>query len=262
MNCDEARRHWSLYHDSEGDSESHFRIGEHLAMCDQCARWFDQQSRLENLLANNLRSQSLTPSVWDAVLNQPGLVPKQRAVLHRWKQMLGVAACLLLITAAWWISQRHKSSVEPDLAIITSLWHQRLAAGEETLQFRSDSDLAVEDYLRKQVSFPVRCPPRRDAGFAIQGAGVLRLADQPAAYLSGHVGEASVSIFVLPSDSLAAFPHQQQALRKETIHHRWEGDYAMVMGVIDKNAVLVIGQAEPQRLEKVLNAYGTYPDHP
>lgn len=35
----------------------------------------------------------------------------------------------------------------------------------------------------------------------------------------------------------------------------------MVLGVIDKNAVLVIGQTEPERLEKVLSAYGTYPDH-
>lgn len=262
MNCNETRRHWSLYHDSEGDSESHFRICEHLAICDQCAQWFEQQSRLENLLANNLRSQSLTPAVWDVVLNQPELVPKQREVLHQWKQMLVGAACLLLITVAWWISQRHKSSVEPDLAIITSLWHQRLTAGEETLQFRSDSDLAVEDYLRQRVSFPVRCPPRKDAGFAVQGAGVFRLADQPAAYLSGRVDAAPISIFVLPSDSLAAFPLQQEALRKEKMHHCWEGDYAMVMRVIDKNAVLVIGHAQPKKLEKVLNAYGTYPDHP
>src|SRR5262249_2484207 len=133
--------------------------------------------------------------------------------------------------------------------------------GEEKPQFESRSDLEVEDYLRKRVSFSVRCPPRKDAGFAVEGAGVCKLGEQPAAYLSGHVDEAPVSIFVLDRDSLAAFPHEQGALLKEKTHRCQEGQFAMVLGVIDKNAVLVIGKTEPARLEKVLSAYGTYPDH-
>jgi len=139
--------------------------------------------------------------------------------------------------------------------------HERLVVGEEIPQFESRSDLEVEDYLRKRLSFPVRCPPRKDAGFAVEGAGVCQLAEQPAAYLSGQVGEAPVSIFVLPRDSLAAFPHQQAALLKEKTHFCREGQYAMVLGIIDKSAVMVIGQTDPERLEKVLSAYGAYPDH-
>jgi hypothetical protein len=34
-----------------------------------------------------------------------------------------------------------------------------------------------------------------------------------------------------------------------------------VLGVVDQNAVLVVGQTDPARLERVLKAYGTYPDH-
>jgi len=138
----------------------------------------------------------------------------------------------------------------------------RFEAGEETPQFRSQSDLEVEGYLRQRVAFAVRCPPRKDAGFAVEGAGVFRLADQPAAYLSGHVDAAPVSIFVLPHDSLAAFPHQREALLSEKTHRCQEGQYTMVLGVIDKNAVLVIGQTDADRLDRVLRAYGTYPDHP
>ena len=74
--------------------------------------------------------------------------------------------------------------------------------------------------------------------------------------------KAPVFIFVLLHDSLAAFPHQEQALLKEKTHRFQEGRYAIILGVIDKNAVLVIGQAEPERLEKMLAACGTYPDHP
>jgi predicted anti-sigma-YlaC factor YlaD len=73
MNCNEARQHWNLYHDSEGDADLHFCISEHLAMCPECARWFAQQSRLEILLAARLASQPATPAVWQRVRQHCGL---------------------------------------------------------------------------------------------------------------------------------------------------------------------------------------------
>ena len=259
MNCNEARQHWNLYHDSEGDADLHFRISEHLDICPDCAQWFSQQCRLESLLVDKLRSHPRTPELWNEVLSRCGL--KQPSPARRWSWRAGVAACAMLVLGVIWYAQRSDSKPGPDLAKLSAEWHQRLEAGEETPQFRSQSDLEIEGYLRQRVTFPVRCPPRKDAGFAVEGAGVFRLADQPAAYLSGHVDAAPVSIFVLPRDSLATFPHQQQALLKEKTHRCREGQYAMVLGVIDKNAVLVIGQTEPELLEKVLSAYGTYPDN-
>jgi hypothetical protein len=259
MNCNEVRQHWNLYHDSEGDSNLHFRISEHLVVCADCARWFSQQNRLESLLVDKLRSHPPTPEVWNQVLSRCGL--KQPWPAHRWSSLTALAACVILVLGIVWYALRPAGPLTPDLAKLSAEWHQRLEAGEETRQFRSQSDLEVEGYLRQRVTFPVRCPPRKDAGFAVQGAGVCRLADQPAAYLSGHVDAAPVSIFVLARDSLAAFPQQQEALLKEKTHRYREGQYAIVLGVIDKNAVLVIGQVEPERLEKVLSAYGTYPDH-
>jgi len=260
MNCNEARQHWNLYHDSEGDAELHFQISEHLANCPNCAEWFSQQSRLESLVAEKLSSQSPTPELWNQVLTRCGLI--QPAPARRWLWLAGVAACAaVFVVAVLWTPNRLPVQPSPDLAKLTAARHERLAAGEEIPQFESRSDLEVEDYLRKRVSFPVRCPPRKDVGFAVQGAGVCQLAEQPAAYLSGRVDDAPVSIFVMPRDSLAAFPHQQEALLKEKTHRCQEGQYAMVLGVIDRNAVLVIGQTEPERLEKVLTAYGTYPDH-
>jgi hypothetical protein len=259
MNCDEAKRHWSLYHDSEGDAELHFCIGEHLAVCPQCAQWFDQQSRLECLLADKLRSQSPTPAIWDQVLHKTGLAPKQPAAARRWSWLLGVAACLLLVVAVSWFALRPATPRGYDLANMSAQWHQRLEAGEETLQFRSESDLEVEDYLRQRVPFPVRCPPRKDAGFVVQGAGVFRIADQPAAYLFGHVDATPVSIFVLSRDKLEAFPAQKQTILGEGTHRSQEGAYQVVMAGIDRNAVLAIGQTATSRLDRVLHAYGTYP---
>jgi hypothetical protein len=104
----------------------------------------------------------------------------------------------------------------------------------------------------------VRCPPRRDAGFAVRGSGVCDLANQSAAFLVGDVGDAPVSIFVLPSESLDAFPHQREAIRREGTHHYREGDYVMAVTVIDRNVVLVVGRVEEDQLLRVLRAYGTY----
>ena len=126
------------------------------------------------------------------------------------------------------------------------------------MPFQSDSDLAVEDYLRHEVSFPVRCPPRKDAGFAVEGAGTCRLADQPAAYLVGKVDAVPVLIFILSRDSLPAFAHQQEALAKEAVHRCREGQLEMALSVVDRNLVLVVGQVKPERLVRVLSYYGTY----
>ena len=260
MNCNEARQHWNLYHDSEGDAELHFQISEHLAGCADCAQWFSQQSRLEGLLVDKLRDGPTTPELWNQVLTRSGLIHPVPA--RRWLWFAGVAACAAVVVIALLSTWNHSPvQPSPDLAKLSAARHERLVAGEEIPQFESRSDLEVEGYLRKRLSFPVRCPPRKDAGFTVQGAGVCQLAEQPAAYLSGQVGEAPVSIFVLPRESLAAFPHQQAALLKEKTHRCREGQYAMVLGIIDKNAVLVIGQTDPECLEKVLSAYGTYPDH-
>jgi hypothetical protein len=108
----------------------------------------------------------------------------------------------------------------------------------------------------------VRCPPRKDAGFEVQGAGTCQLGGQSAAYLSGRVGAAPVSVFILDHQSLEHFPRQLQALRREKTHRCREGSYEMVLRVIDRNAVVVIGAADPRSLEQVLNAYASYHDHP
>lgn len=256
MNCNEVRQHWNLYHDSEGDAALHFQINEHLAICPDCAEWFAQQSRLEVLLAGKLRCDAVTPALWNQVLSRAGL-NRPESVVRSWLWLGSMAACIAIIGATLWIVNL---ASPPDLAKLSAAWHERLASGQETVQFSNESDLEVERYLRKRVAFPVRCPPRKDAGFAVQGAGVGTLAEQPTAYLSGHVDDAPVSILILPREGLESFPHQRDAVRKEKTHHCQEGQYAMVLGVIDRNAVLVVGAATPAQLEKVLLAYGTYPE--
>lgn len=259
MNCRDARQHWNLYHDSEGDAELHFAISEHLRRCAACAEWFGQQSRLENLLTDKLAVQPPTQALWSKVLAASVATPARR-LDRRLIVVVGIAATAASLLIGWmaWRGPQDRVTAA-DLSGLAARWHDHLISGVEPVAFRSGSDRAVEDFLRKEVAFPVRCPPRRDAGFAVEGAGAGRVEGQAAAYLVGRVEQVQVSVFILSRDSLAAFPQQHVALRKDRVYHCREGQYEMAMSIIDRNVVLVVGQTQPERLKQVLNAYGSYP---
>jgi anti-sigma factor RsiW len=260
MTCGEAKQHWHLYHDSEGDASLHLEIEEHLAGCPACAEWFHLQSRLEELVTAKLTKPPADPALWTRVLAGAGL--KQPRSTRRRFWLAGAAACataVLLVVAG--LSRFRTPAHGADLMQVSATWHERLRSGEEPVQFASESDERVEAYLKGRVPFPVRCPPRKDTGFVVRGAGVNEIEGRPAAYLSGTVGDVPVSILVLPRDSLDSFPAELEAVRRHGTHHVPAGQYAMVLREFDRNAIVVIGGTDPAALERVVNAYGSYPDH-
>jgi anti-sigma factor RsiW len=260
MNCDETRRHWELYYDSEGDSELFLKINEHLAECPRCAKWFFQQGQFEELVTAKLSAGEPTAELWDRVLSEVGLA---RPVAARgwmfFSPFMAIAASLLLVVGSW----RMMSGQEPEhLAALTAAVHRGFAEQHTPIDFSSISDQEVEQYLKTRVSFPVRCPPRQDAGFAVRGGGVCTIAGNLAAYVIGEVENQNVSIFVLPVERLAQFVHERDVLSREAVHHCQEGGYDMVLAKIDRNIVVVIGKGSPEQLERVVRAYGTYPETP
>ncbi len=258
MNCDETRRHWNLYHDSEGDAALHLAINEHLASCPDCAQWFSGQTLLEDALKRRMAETPPDPQLWPSVLADAGVAtPRARSKNFGPVLLLAAVAAILLIAVTVGLGMLSNSgSVEPSLSALAAAQHVELSGGAP---FHSPSDLEVEQYLRTQVTFPVRCPPRKDAGFAVAGAGTCRIAGEPAAYLVGTVDHARATIFILSQTSLPAFGHEQAALRSESIHRCREGNLEMALAVIDRNLVLVIGQTRGEHLVRVLNAYGSYP---
>ncbi len=260
MNCDESRRHWELYYDSEGDSELYLKVNEHLAECPSCARWFFQQGQFEELVSAKLSAGEPTAELWQRVLCETGLA---RPVAARGWMSLGsfmaIAASLLIIVGGWWMT----SGTEPEhLSALTAVVHREFAEQHKPIDFTSVSDQEVEQYLKSRVSFPVRCPPREDAGFAVRGGGVCTLGGDSAAYVVGDVDGQDVSVFILPEERLSRFAHERNILDREAVHHCREGVYEMVLARIDRNIVVVIGQGSPEQLERVVRAYGTYPEMP
>jgi anti-sigma factor RsiW len=258
MNCHEVRQNLTLYLDSEGDPELHLRVSEHLGTCPACAEWFARQQRFEEALAKRLRAGQAMPELWQRVLTRAGLRPPPTA--HRRRFILGAvlaaASLLLAIVAGWKIVNRPRGS---ELAPLAADWHRQLLDGEVRPDLTSDSDKEVEDHLRRKVPFRVHCPPRKDADFAVQGAGTCRFKDLPAAYIVGQVNQARVSLFVLDRGSLQAFPHEREHLVQGGGRHRCrEGDYQMVSAVTADNVLIVVGTASPAELELLIDAYGSY----
>lgn len=263
MKCHDARRHWDLYYDSEGDAELHYQLNEHIEECARCAQWFEKQSSVESLIVERLvAGAGADPSAhvdWAKILAGAGVSPKphRRSWIFMSSALLALAASVLLMLG---FSSSHMSGDEsPSLSHLTTGIHQHVSAGGLRPEFESRSDLEVDAYLLNRVSFPVRCPPRKDSGFVVNGAGLCELASEPAAYVVGTVDQRPVSIFVLPRESLETFTRQRDQLRRAPIGAHREGESELVFSVVDRNVVLVVGAVERVKLMRVLKSYGTYP---
>ncbi len=260
MNCEDVRQHWELYYDSEGDSELYLQINEHLAVCQRCATWFLQQAQFEDAVTAKLAAAEPTVGLWQRVLFESGVA--RPAAARGWSFFspgMALAASLLLIAGAWQFTRKRPPE---HLSELTAVVHRQLTDESEQIEFNSLSDVAVEEYLKDRVSFPVRCPPRKDAGFEVRGGGVCTIAGDAAAYVVGRVESKDVSIFIFPAERLRQFLPERDMLSREAVHHCREGEYDMVLAQVDRNIVVVIGRGSPEKLERVVRAYGTYPHDP
>jgi hypothetical protein len=252
MNCTEARQHWMLYLDSEGDAELHIRIRDHITGCPACAKWFVEQHQVEKRINDELSAADASPDLWRRVLTKAGL-RKPLARRRRWPLVVGglAAAMVLLAVVLVGLQMRGRSKTN-ELARSAAEWHDQWQRGNVHPEFASTSDQEVDRYLKAKVPFRVHCPPRTDVNFTVQGAGVCFMKDlRQAAYIVGHVGKAPVTILVLDRASLEGFP-------QGGFHHCREGTYQVASGVIADNVVVVIGTTTPDVLERLLNAYGSY----
>lgn len=251
MNCTEARQHWMLFLDSEGDPELHLRIREHIGGCSECAKWFAEQRVIESKLNDAMSSGQSTPQLWQRVLSQ-AKVPPPSPRRRRWWALAAVATAAAVLIPLLIVFQVRENSAPTELAQNAAEWHEQWQRGNVRPDLESTSDHEVDRYLKARVPFRVHCPPRTDVQFSVQGAGVCFMKDQrQAAYIVGSVGKSPVSILVLDKSNLDGFP-------QSGFHHRKEGSYRVASAVIAENVVIVIGTASPEVLERLLNAYGSY----
>lgn len=242
----------------------HLKINEHLRQCPECARWFARQSSLERALSKAIQADAAaTAAVWERIEREVAPVPSvsRRGWLLWGGGLLALAAVMLIAVGLGWRLGSGPPAV-PDLAQLSVDYHGRLTSGREEIAFHSTSPIEVEEYLRRQVNFPVRCPPRDDAGFQVRGGGAGRVVGDPVAYVVGQVEGRDVSLFILSRESLRHFPRERNALRSGRVHHRRAGEVDVLLTEFDRNLVVAVGPIQPDRLERLLKAYGSYPHGP
>lgn len=268
MNCQDARNLFSLYYDSEGDAELHLQIGDHLAKCPECKAWFNRRMVGEGALADLLAKGTYDAEMWQrieqqarerAMLNRPaGTAPSRRTWL------LALAAAFLAAVGFWRVVVQPSSDGHGDpMARLAAVEHENYLRGRWKAEIVSNSVEELETQLRSKAGFQVRCPPQGQAGFQLQGGGVCRLDRQLSAHVVGLVDKMPISIFVLPPESLAQFPHMQQVLQQEgSMHTCREGEYEMVAARLHGHIVLAMGQIDNRVLIEILRGYGNYHPQP
>jgi hypothetical protein len=267
MDCHSARSHWNIFYDSEGDAETHFKIEQHLASCDQCRKWFDGQESVERNLTKAINSAELMspPLVdWDQLLNEVGVVPEKsipnlRRRASRSLILLTAVAASVIALISFGILRSGIIENTPSLVRESIAVHRFVAMGSLRPDFESTSDIEVDRYLVRRASFPVRCPPRKDSGFEVNGAGMVEFDGQAVAYVVGSVDARPISIFVLPKGHLDLIPKEQRPKVERQVRFQTTPEWLVAYAVIDKNLVLVVGNTTRAKLEKVLSSYGTYP---
>jgi len=250
MNCTEARQHWMLFLDSEGDPELHLRIRGHIGDCSDCSKWFAEQRVSEEQISEAISSGEPTPQLWQRVLSHVQVPPASAVRRRRFALVtaLTVAAAVIALLVGYQVRER---SFPAELSRDAADWHVQWQLGNVRPELESTSDHEVDHYLKRRVPFRVHCPPRTDVQFSVQGAGVCFMKDQRlAAYIVGSVGNSPVSILVLDKSNLDGFP--------EGFHHRNEGSYQVASAVIAENVVIVVGTTSLEVLERLLHAYGSY----
>jgi hypothetical protein len=253
MNCAEARNDWMLYLDSEADLDLDRQIRHHLSECQACSRWFVDQQRLEDKINKCFKAGKASPDVWTRVMSK-ATVEKPAAQRRRRQVKVGMLAAAAMALLALLIVHHAGRSPSTKLARNVAEWHEQRIRDKVHPDFASASDKEVDQYLKSKVPFRVHCPPRTDVDFTVQGAGVCLMKDQrQAAYIVGHVGQAPISILVLDRAGMAGFPQQG-------FHHHRQGNYQVASGVIADNVVVVVGTTSSDVLDRLLNAYGSYPE--
>ena len=250
MNCTTARQHWMTFLDNDG-SEMHSRLQEHILGCPDCARWFAARCTVEDRINEAISSGEATPQLWERVTARvKATQPKRRGRLV--PAMLLSAAAVLIVVGV--VFRMREQSDANELAEYAAEWHEQWWNENPRPELESSSDIEVDRYLKARVPFRVHCPPRSDVQFSVQGAGVCLMPDRrQAAYIVGKVGDSHVSILVLDGSKSDGYPRNE-------LLHREAGACRTASAVIKENIVIVTGDSPPEVLDRLLQAYGTYPE--
>jgi anti-sigma factor RsiW len=142
------------------------------------------------------------------------------------------AALVLVIGAIIFISARKPIS-GASYAEIAASTHQQHAQGALALDFRSDSQQQLNEWLKVKLPFALALPaapevPGENRPYRLEGARLVQVSGKPAVYISYLAPGDPVSLLVTPDSVAASSGGVTVDYKKVSFHYRMVGDTKVV----------------------------------
>jgi hypothetical protein len=215
----------------------------HAAQCEHCGPLLCAATRTKH----NPGPQEDTPP---AVINAPwrsGLVSRTRRRLPIWQSMkwLAPASAFIVVAAVlgtWPTSSRTSLSEAQFVALAVNTHHQH-AQGRLELEFRSDSQGALNQWLKAKSPFSLVLPaspviPGEKRAYRPEGARVVRVGANSADFIAYQMESSeltlnasqlrNVSLMVLPASVVVASGGVEVPFKKVSFHYATFDGYKVV----------------------------------
>ncbi len=105
MTCDQCRRWWSPYLDSELDASKTFEVSEHLRVCESCRARFESEKDMDGWMRDRLRDVRMPVEMWPSIEARVRGEATAKAStkslgIARWIRPIALAASVVLIVTA------------------------------------------------------------------------------------------------------------------------------------------------------------------
>lgn len=151
-----------------------------------------------------------------------------------WKVLVPAGALIVFVGV---LLTRPPSSTAPisgmEFAQFAAAAHERHLRGNLTLEIKTDSQPALTQWLEEKSQFSVALPvsseaPREQLPYRIEGARLVKIGNNTAAYIAYQMRPEDVSLIVAPVSAAVASGGVEAAFSKVTFHYYAIRDYKVV----------------------------------
>jgi anti-sigma factor RsiW len=208
MNCETAKSQVFPYVDAELAPELRAELEAHLAGCEGCRRFVEQELRFRDAYMSRLRPdpapEHLRESVDRLLAGLTGDTSGGRWTRHRRLIYATAAVVLLVVGLALGIGLKSMLQRGDFLAELTEAsvdQHQKLASGLLPPDLVGASPKTAEAWFRRRLDFKVNVPDLKSPNLTLVGARISHLANVEVAALEYRVDQSNVSLFVIPEEA-------------------------------------------------------------
>jgi anti-sigma factor RsiW len=209
MTCDSAQVFLDAFVDGELDAPRSLEMEEHLRTCDSCSRLRARLVALRSVIAAQSPRYKAPEALRRRILSDlhgssPAVAPGKTHLFH-WKWAAIAASLLVMIAAAVWQIQSHKSQGRDTLIaseIVSS--HVRSLMASHLVDEASSDQHTVKPWFAGKLDFSPAVKNLDAQGFALAGGRLDYIANRTVAAIVYRRRQHVINLFVWPSHQAPA----------------------------------------------------------